>query len=230
MALPSFVRLPNAFEKDDLVFVLGGGPSLGKVDFNLLMNKKILACNATAFLAGPKIAGWGIFGDAPFLREFRSQLRKYVDDGGKLINACGRSQLDEKDYWMFHVKRLNGSKHWGLTPQDNLSGIPTTVAWNRSTGGCAIDVAVAMGARKIVLVGFDMKMENGDHNWHPLYKPFENTRKLVKPTPDIYKLHFSKPFPKIMKDMERLRIQMWTTCEDSGLEGIVPYKSLREFS
>lgn len=223
--IPELTKLPQAFE-GRRVFILGGGPSIARLDLDLFRDRDILACNATALLL-PFVPPWAVFGDYPFLRGFRRRLRERVKQGMKLINAVGRT-IHPEDHWMLHIKRINGSKNWGIQTQIPSDRGSTVVSWNRSTGGCAINVAVAMGAKEIVLVGFDMRQEAGRHNWHNEYAPHEKSRLLVKPASNIYSSHFVKPFPRIMADLDRLGIKMWTMCDQSGLNGVVPYRSVED--
>ncbi len=50
---------------------------------------------------------------------------------------------------------------WGL------SSDPTTVANGRNSGYQAVNLAVLLGASRIILLGYDMQMgTNGEHHWH----------------------------------------------------------------
>jgi hypothetical protein len=40
------------------------------------------------------------------------------------------------------------------------------LAWNLSTGACALNLAFHFGARRIILLGYDMRRVDGRHNWH----------------------------------------------------------------
>jgi hypothetical protein len=66
------------------------------------------------------------------------------------------------------------AKRYGLlqvrnTKRDQLAlGEPGLTGWGGNSGFQALNLAVQFGARKIVLVGFDMTLEHGVH-WHGLH-------------------------------------------------------------
>ncbi len=196
------------------VHVVGGGPSLRHYDWERLRGLKVLATNAAAFLLPVGVTEWAMFGDKPFLNVFRPQLRAYVECGGKLMNITGRP-LDEKNHWMHHVKRVNGRKFWGISDD------PGVVSWNRSTGGCAVNVAYLMGAREIVLLGFDMSMDNGHHNWHDEYLPHyggnPDAQQIPKPDKHHYQRHFLRPFDAIDQELSKRGVKVWNTNPHSAL-------------
>lgn len=195
------------------------------MDWERLRGERVLATNAAAFLLPPGVAEWSVFGDVPFLRAFRPQLRGYVEGGGNLVNATGRP-LDDKNYWMLHPRRLNGTKNWGV----DLDG--SRVRWNRSTGGCAIHLAVLMGARELVLLGYDMRVGNSrEHNFHSEYDSHYRTDKnptpMPKPVDNHYRSHFLKPFPRIAEDLKGLGVKCLNANCDSELR-LFPFCDLDE--
>lgn len=214
-----WVRIPSVWE-GKRVFVIGGGPSAKSVDWKLLWGKPVLACNAAAFLLPSGLSSWAVFGDKLFLKNFRRELHAYVELGGILVNATGRP-IDKKNDWMLHVKRHNGSLAWGIIlPDPKCPTAPTELAWNRSTGGCAINLAAAMGAKEIVLIGFDMKCGDSGHNWHSAYDSYyKSTGQDRMPCPDknIYKSLLSRPFLKIAEGLDKAGIKCWNASLDSEL-------------
>lgn len=199
------------------VFVVGGGPSLEDMPWDQLRGKNVVACNAAAFSIPKGIAEWAVFGDKLFLKHFRKQLRDYVSDGGKLINATGRKPTDE-NHWMLQVKRLNGRKAWGLDTD------PGILRWNRSTGGCAIDVAFHLGASEIVLLGYDMSMNGDRHNWHQAYESHyvERNKKteavwMPRPAPTIYREMMARAFGDIKRDADKYGLKIWNANSKSKL-------------
>lgn len=227
---PQFVPIPKVWI-GERVFVIGGGPSAKTIDWEKLRGQKVLACNAAAFLLPDRLAQYAVFGDKPFLQAFRPRLREYVDKGGFLLNLTGRTP-EPMNHWMFHVERVNGSKNWGISTD------PDRVRWNRSTGGCAVNVAYLLGAREIVLIGFDMSALGKSHNWHKEYEPhYANwTSKtpapitLPKPLVTHYKNHFAKAFGNIRRDLDWLKVPLWNTFEGSLLveSGLTPFRPLEE--
>lgn len=208
------------------IFVIGGGPSAKGLDWELLRGRTVLACNAAAFLLPQGIARWAVFSDRPFLRSFRSQLRAYVDGGGTLFNVPTPGKpIREKDHWIVHIPRLNGRKNWGISED------PGIVRWNRSTGGCAVNVAYLLGATEIVLVGFDMRTDGKAHNWHGVY----DSRYAdggqgwpARPPASHYRTSgMILAFGRIAEDLDRLGVKAWNTCLDSALT-VFPYRPIGE--
>lgn len=208
------------------IFIIGGGPSAKGLDWELLRGRNVLACNAAAFLLPQGIAKWAVFSDRPFLRSFRTQLRAFVDGGGTLFNTPTPGKpIREKDHWMLHIQRLNGRKNWGISEDPNV------VRWNKSTGGCAVNIAYLLGATEIVLVGFDMKAQGKAHNWHDAYEPCYTEGKQGWPSrPPVN--HYRTAgmilaFDRIAEDLDRLGVRCWSTCEDSALT-VFPYQPIEE--
>lgn len=215
------------------VFIVGGGSSLCNFDWRLLEGQKVLGCNAAAFLLPQGLVQWAVFGDKAVLRIFRSELRKFVDEGGRLINASGRTP-DKEDDWMLHVRRINGRKAWGISDD------PLLLRWNRSTGACAVGVAYLLGAKEIVLLGYDMHHSgNGNgggcgHNWHRAYDPYyvkrdpESGRKwLPRPDDRIYSQTMMWAFNDIKRDLDKLGVTVWNSTKDSKLT-LFPFKPVSE--
>jgi hypothetical protein len=224
-----FIPIPKVWT-GERVFIVGGGPSIKSLDWEVLRGQKVLACNAAAFLLPEGIAQYAVFGDKPFLRAFRGELRGYADSGGLLINATGRP-VEPENHWMYHVRRLFGTKSWGISKD------PEWVSWNRSTGGCAINLAYLLGAREIVLLGFDMRAEGKKHNWHEVYEPHYRTWNgnnpgglMPKPGLSQYQVHFIYAFKRIAEDLKELKVPCWNTYQYSALvdKGYTPYKPLGE--
>jgi len=123
--------------------------------------------------------------------------------------------MEEMNYWMIHVKRLNGTKNWGISDDPNV------VRWNRSTGGCALNVAYLMGAREIVLMGYDMTMDNGHHNWHDSYLPHYSAGAQVpipKPGPGHYDAHFVMPFDRLAEELDKRGVAVKNANPNSRLK------------
>jgi hypothetical protein len=98
---------------------------------------------------------------------------------------------------------------------------PTKVCWNNTNGASAINLAYHLGAKKIVLLGFDMKKVNGKRNWH-------DDHLSHKDAPDPYKKYLI-PFKNISEDLEAVNVELINTCMDSAIpEHLVPKKEYLE--
>lgn len=107
---------------------------------------------------------------------------------------------------------------WCLTVKGNtINGIcamPNTIAYNHNAGAGAINLAYHLGAKRIVLIGFDMKVVSGMQHFHGDYINSELVR-----TPE-HEMGFSKHlqvFPAIKNDAELLGIEIINTSLESAL-------------
>lgn len=90
---------------------------------------------------------------------------------------------------------------FGLTKDTSM------VSWNNSSGGCAISLAAHLGAKKIILLGFDMN-DNGGSHFHKEYDW------LTAPAP-FHK--FMRPFTQIRKDADSRGIEIINASMESSL-------------
>ena len=81
-----------------------------------------------------------------------------------------------------------------MTPTSvSVNNDPEKICWNHNSGAAAINVAAHAGAKRIILLGFDMQLsKDGKANWHP--------NVLDKPDPDIYP-KFLEGFKAVAKDL-----------------------------
>jgi len=132
------------------VFVIGGGASLKSFDWNLLKPELTVGCN-TAFMLGPEICKACLIGDFKCFDKFQKELAQY--SGAIFSNAPELS--NSKVPWLCIVPR----KQIGLHTD--------ALGWNGNTGASAINLALLLGAKRVFLLGFDMKLSGqGEHNWH----------------------------------------------------------------
>jgi hypothetical protein len=94
---------------------------------------------------------------------------------------------------------------------------------NGNSGGAAISVAAQMGAKKIYLLGFDMKLdEKENQHWHNIYRFNPNKKETQMP----FDKHLMG-FPKIAEDAKRLGIKIINVNPESAID-VFPKVSLRE--
>ncbi len=112
-----------------------------------LHNKHVIAVNEAY-----KIGDWVdvlFFGDIAYYRQNKDEIRKF-----KKLKVSFH-EIDP------HVKYIPKSR--------NRSGLSSTrITWNMSSGAAAINLAVLFGAKKIILLGFDMHTK-GPLHWHGSY-------------------------------------------------------------
>ena len=169
-------QVPRIWEEGD-VWIIGGGPSVPK-QFNIpnkiiqsvirgtspsvyspymsaIHDKHVIGINV-AYLLGDWI-DFVFFGDSGFLSRHQEALAKF--QGLKI--SCSPRTNDIK--WIKFLAR-DKSHPSGITTN------PMKVSWNGNSGAAAISVAAHAGAKRIILVGFDMKLSSSNNqHWHDLY-------------------------------------------------------------
>lgn len=84
------------------------------------------------------------------------------------------------------------------------------VSWNGNSGAAAISLAVHMGAKRIILLGFDMHMMHGATHWHGGHLE----KKKRKPP---FNRHL-KGFPFIAQDAKQMGIEILNASPDSAIK------------
>lgn len=88
---------------------------------------------------------------------------------------------------------------------------PSQVCWNHNSGAAAMNLAVHMGVRQIILLGFDMKLdEKKNQHWHKFY-----AGKLTD-VGNTMKTHLSY-FPAIAEDLKKLGVEVLNANPDSNI-------------
>lgn len=170
---------PKAVWEGHDVFIIGGGDSLRTFDWQLLKDERTIGCN-TAFLLGESICKVCIFGDPKWFRKFKDEVVNYK---GVLFTSHSEFRRTNLD-WLFYIPR----KVKGL-------GVDT-LGWNANTGSTAINLALIFGAKRVLLLGFDMHLSKaGKANWHD--RPCDN------PTNGVYK-KFIKGFEQIKRELPKV--------------------------
>ena len=185
------------------VFIIGGGPSLKGFDWAPLHDKHIIGCN-DAYLLG----NWVdicCFGDVKWYKHHKDGLTSFSG-----LKVTWRKELVDEP----GVSVLQGQPT-GLLLK------PEKIGWNTSTGAMAINLAVKMGSKKIILLGFDMTLgASGESNWH------ENC--LDKPSRLVFK-KFDKGFAHLKAELQEKApdVEVLNANPDSGLD-IFPKAALED--
>jgi len=230
-------RIPRIWEGGEC-WILGGGPSLPRqfdVPEEIIQNvmsqdlplsayspymdsihkKHAIGVN-TAFLIGNwiDVVFWG---DKGWYLKHRKLLAEFT--GLKVTShpyfANGRFRSEN----VKHTPKDN-SHNKGITPD------PHKVAWNGNSGAAAISVAANMGAKRIVLLGFDMKLgDDGRQHWHSDYSgPGKYTPRKKEKLPFIR--HMSG-FPAIARDAAVRGIVIINASPDSAID-IFPKMTVKD--
>lgn len=151
---------PQPLWRGETCFLLGGGPSLNQATVDRLRGHRVMAINSSCLLA----AGIAAAFDALFFTDnsWFEPRRRLVEAWPGLVFTLARgpkAALPDK------VKRLEIDT-W--TPDFPPSGAPK-IRQGRSSGHTAISIAVALGAARIVLLGYDMQIVGGRSHHHAEY-------------------------------------------------------------
>ncbi len=217
------------------VWILGGGPSLTeqflipKEIVNKVVKKElppsvysdylkpIHNCHVIGINVTFLIGDWidvVFFGDSPFFLRYRQALLKFPG-----LKVCCCSIPDKDRAW---VKVLGRERN---RPR-GISESPYNVSWNGNSGAAAISMAVHAGAKRIILVGFDMKLsEDKRQHWHDLYGKgvYDNPKKMMKLP---FQRHL-RGFEFIAKDAKRLGVEIINASPDSAITQF-PKMSIKE--
>lgn len=198
-----FFSIPRLWA-ESTVFIIGGGPSLLQQDLSLIHSHRVIGVNQAFRLGNWIDVCW--YGD----KQWYSQNLKDIKNFGGLVLTCSAEARKEKR-WK-RVKYVGRSKRVGIEYKKR-----THVAWNGNSGASAVNVAYWLGAKRVVLLGFDMKVPNSidepDH-WHDLYE--KNIDKKTGKYHDPYP-RFMKGWPQIKKDAETIGLEIINATPDSAL-------------
>jgi hypothetical protein len=148
--------------EDATVYIIGGGPSLNQ-QIHLL--PRLYERPTVGINSAYKLGEWVdviYFGDLKFYKWNKQELDNW---GGLIITTCDDVKAHQPRSNMKFVKRQ--SRGWSEDPR--------FCAWNGSSGAAACNLAYLMGAKRLILLGFDMKSsgelktkdgEPGVDNWH----------------------------------------------------------------
>lgn len=216
-------QVPKLWKNQD-VWILGGGPSLTS-NFNIsedvvskvragklplssyspfmsaIHDKNIIGVNVS-FMLGDWV-DICFFGDNSFLLTYEAQLLK----SNTLKVSCA-----EKAKEMSWVKFLPID----YRTRGKLTNDPTKISWNFNSGSASINLAALLGAKRIILVGFDMNMPTNQVHWHNEYRKSELTEQ-EKINRQIHFNQFLAPMPKIKKDLDALGIEIFNTSMESAI-------------
>ena len=200
--------LPTGSWKDQRCFIIGGGFSLKDFDFSQLQGEKVIAINKS-FVDAP-------FADIQFSvdKRFYDWITKPMENEKKMKEA--------RDMWPY----FKGHKVWLKVPgqiyqkgieyvekNPHHEGISMSleegIYASSNSGYAAINLAIALGANPIYLLGYDMKQgKRGESHYHGGY-PAKQTDKQLE--------MFAKSFPKLAKDAEKAGVKIINLNRDSAL-------------
>lgn len=164
--MPHWTPTPDWKGQDAVI--IGGGPSLKDFDFSKLKGRNTIGCN-DAFRLGSEVVKICLFGDASFFHRSKWDLERFTGRVATVAPALKNINLP----WLHQLTRQREGLH-----------ADGSIGWNHSTGAAAVNLALALGAVRIFLLGFDMgKRTDGKTHWHTHnLKPIEEEsyRRFIK--------------------------------------------------
>ncbi len=176
----------------DTIYIVGGGSSLKDFDFHQLRNKTIIAINK-AFLHIPfaQVLYWS---DTRFFEWHEKEIEQF-----KGIKITCRPQPKRNDI----INLLN-------TGKNGLETMSYGIRDGGNSGYAAINLAYHLGAKTIILLGFDMYTNGKETHWHDGYNSTANTEvmsKLMIPN-----------FDTLVSPLEKRKVKVYNTSLNSKLE------------
>lgn len=143
--------------QDEVVYIVGGGPSLKDFDWTKLKGKKVIAINrAFEVVPDADVLYWT---DSRFFRWFKEDIKKFTG----LKYTCRPFIGKPAD-----VTLLQSNSAMKLEMR------PSFISHGNNSGYGAINLAVKLGATKIYLLGYDMNSNPKDTHWHSGYDTKHN--------------------------------------------------------
>lgn len=227
-------KVPRMWEGGD-VWILGGGPSVakqfeipddvvrqvydGKLPLSTfspymaaIHSKHVIGINV-AYLIGDWI-DMVFFGDNGFFLAHKERLAKFPG----IKTSCNPNS--NQTPWVKNFAR--DSSH-----PKGICMTPGKVSWNSNSGSAAISIAAQAGAKRILLLGFDMKLSDDKRqHFHNVYG-----RGQIVDQRRLRKLPFDRHlrgFDQIAKDAQQHGIEIINLSPDSAITQFRKI-SLKEF-
>lgn len=169
--------------------------------FKPLHNRHVIGVNI-AFMLGDWISVF-YFCDASFLRVHHERIFKFRNLKATCVNHLDRDLLPQA----INIKRMKRDMRYGLSNKAD------TICWNFNSGAAAIDFAAHTGVKRILLLGFDMKLDDVSKqaHWHKGMKGY-------KPSSSAVYRRFLRTFPAIAADAKQRKIEILNVNTDSAIE------------
>lgn len=188
-----FLWHPPKMWDGSTAYIIGGGPSVNQMDLSLIKDKHVIGVNNSYLLGSWVDVCW--WGDMTWLDWHKQKLSKLYHG---LVATCNQNSnvIKRNQNW---IKFFARGKPMGIDDR------PGYISWNRNSGCSAINLAVNFGAKRVVLLGFDMSdAPDGKTHWHEGHK---KAKKSKKKNNSPYE-RFRKTTTFIAKDAARLKVEI----------------------
>jgi hypothetical protein len=184
------------FSPDRPVYIVGGGPSLTGYNLERLRGEQVIAINRVMLeLPWAKV---GFFLDHRLWRWIGPEINKTFR--GHVIWGRSDSRLQ------IHEERLSIWEANNNTVFETQ--FPNTISHGKSSGYAAINLAYLLGARNIILMGYDYAKKDGRGHWHKEHPTW---------TPPSAYLAMLAGFPALAQKLRTLGVNVWNASPGSAL-------------
>jgi len=173
--------------------LIGGGPSLAGFNFKLLNNKKVIAINK-AILYYPK-ADVMYWTDTRVYNWFKKEIDEFSGLKYTIRNVSGPN-----------INILRNTGKGGI--EINAEGL----RHGNNSGFAAINLAVHLGASRIVLLGYDMATTGKMTHWHNGYNNVNRTKE------SIYTNNMLPYFQTLVEPLQSLGIEIINANPNSEIK------------
>lgn len=178
----------------DSIYIIGGGPSVAETNLDLIKDKFVIGTNA-AFRLGTWVDVC-LFIDCRFQKWNADELEAWPN---QIITTCPTLKDHPKIEVYKKCTTCGICHHEGYLAQPDKG---------KNAGATAIDLAIKLGAKRIVLIGYDMEAKQGKHNYHSYHNH--------TPRNDVYNRFFLH-FKKIKEELPE-GIEIINATPDSALQ------------
>lgn len=202
---------PSPIWDGEDAYIVGGGPSLQTFDWDLIRGKNTIGCNG-AFILGVGIIKILLFADVVWWQKIGKPGTQ--EFGGMVVGCMSKNHNKKEDCsWLLTMERASGR---------SLGTDTLCLAGN--TGAMAINLALILGARRVFLLGFDMKLSKENKaNWHDVRHEPPNRQSY----PMFLRSFewFGKSIPKVFPGCE-----VHNVTEDSNLDVFPKVSIVKHFN
>lgn len=183
---------------DATIYCVGAGPSLNALDPKSLCGRTYIACNSALLWSrdawGPNAYALSYHG--AYIEENQAAYRAFHDGGGEVATIDPKVDMP----WVHHLK---------ADMPRGLCRAPDGLGHGLNTGHGAVNLAYHLGASRIVLLGYDMRIcRGGLVHWHG-----GDTDQAWR-----YATLFARAFLKIAADLKNVGVSVLNATPHSALE------------
>lgn len=215
-------KTPHTWWEEDPVVILAGGPSLKTQDLSKVWSDAIhiitindswrLLPYPNPFTIQITDCGPGLI---PYFCDAKWWQMEMSKNSRSLDNNVSFHDMIYKGFWVTSSQEFNDHpqvRTLKLTGEQGLELDPTGLRHGSNSGYQAINLAVNLGAKKIILLGYDMQIVNGKSHWH---------NEPRQPNVD-FKLTLAKSmlphFESLIEPLNTLGVEVFNATPNSALK------------